>query len=1414
MRKIAKWALAAFAILILVNIIPKLSFADNTASVYYIKNSYTQGAYLYEANGVLRYGIPVEGDKSFQWSVEEKDTNKLIKNVATGDYITLEGHGGENVEGYWGEPVRCEALVDGKDTFLWQFDLGEGQNLLSAAAVYQGFALHLENATAGQPYAQKITGDQLNWGNMKWDFITADKIDIASMVFEGFCIQNAGDGSYLRVDNGKLTRGVPSGQDDAYIWYVEQQADGTKAIKNKKTGQYLTMGAFDSSTKTIGLADLVKGDNKFSWNLELSLSETILSATTGFENYGIISDDTSKTNAKCDDILSKGKNLTDSMKWNFVPSASVTVVAGDLVMPDGIYNLKNCWYSLYLIDDNGKAIYGNAQPSDKNAQWQIIYDSQSKKTALKNVGSGQYLYSNNGQLVFSSTETYYWNLKRHMNQDYPTAIVFQDSQTVTSYLHMESLSGFAEDSNAVQPTWGTPHWQPIKYDEAASSSTGTALTIPTDYIRLYSTAADGQYLYENTSGAVIYKKCNASDPKSHWKLVQSDKAGVYYMQNRDTGDYITNKGNGTLRCMPKDQATTEGSLWEVAAGNAENTLRFNNYYSDKDAYQQPYMNIQKLTGFAQSGLVPADDASSQWIYETAGQDTSTAAAAQEINVPVNTYKDTNLYKLLYNNQYLDSLYQLEYYANTVRILDTKANKYLYYNNGWQLANLSDKTKAELSWQPTTKAGAVILKSGDTKLQLEAVPGSGYYDAASAFTSGNKLIFTVFADRADTFKVDVNYKGKNAPVVAEVNGISQGSFTLPEKDGISLSLNKGINTISFTGASDIAGITINNSVNQNYRGASTSYIAYQAEDCNSTGTVMDENRAYHEVSSEASGRLAVTLDRSGQYVKVTLLQPANSLVVRYCIPDSQDGTGLDATLNLYIDGQKYQALNMTSKYSWVYGAYPWTNNPVDGNAHHFFDEINLVLDKTYPAGTVIKLQKDAANQAQYYIIDEVDAENIPAASLQPENSLSITDYGAVAGDGQDDSKALYDCIAAAQQQGKEVWIPAGVFYITNPTSDYDKGDQQDKNRGIIITKDNLVIRGAGMWYSVLQGDYAAFFIKASNVSLYDFSLRGTATARRDSIDPSAIETDYNTPKMTNLTVQNLWIEHYKTGIWTHNMDGMHIVGCRIRDTFADGMNLRKGSSNAVVEQCDIRNTGDDAIALWSAMASDTNVKVRFNTVGLQWLANNIAVYGGTDIEVTDNLLYDTVVNGAGVNISSNFDPKPFAGTITVARNTLLRCGSQDSNNNQNDGAIWFNTVSGNDNNATVQVKDNLIVNSTCQGISFSNRGNTSNVTLDSNIIIESGSYGIDILKSTKGSIHDINSYIQDSMLEPVNNSSPNTMQLVSEVVQPQAQSGQPSDQATQTDKSSSTIPVVLVVSALVIIAAAGGLILMKKKHKRG
>ncbi len=1284
-----KGAFTAFVIILFFTVIPEISLADTPDKVRYIRSNYTQGAYLYDAQGVLRYGIPTREDDRYQWIIEEKSSYKVIKNAATGNYITLEGHGDETVEGSWGEVISCSPFKEKKDTYLWEFELGEGQNLLSAGRAYQGFALHMENAGEGRPFAQRISGDQLAWGNMKWDFLKTEEMDFDSAVNHGFCIRSTETGAYLRTDNGALTNGIPDGPDDAYIWFIEEQADGSKAIRNKKTSRYITMAAYDSTSLTLGLADYAEGDDAFAWSLSISKSVPILSASKAYTGYGLYLEAASGRRVRCGEILS-GDRLTGSeisktgwsegvltggMRWNVIPSSEVAEVSGDMVLAEGSYQLKNSWYDLYLIQDGKSAVYGNAKAEDGNAQWKLAYDAASGLTALQNAESGEYLYirEDTGSLEFSKEQIFYWKLLRHKNNEFPKAVIFQDSGRPDSYLHMESLNGRAEASNAVQPTWGTPHWEPIRVDEAETGSTGSGtdtglqalekIMASGNYIRLFSSAAEGEYLYENSSGAIAYRACDAGDARSHWKLTAGDAKGTYFLQNRETGDYVINKGNGTLRCLPEDQgAAGDGSLWGVMAGTREQTLLISSYYTDVPSYLRAYLNIQKLSGMAQSSLVSIEEATTQWNYEEAQVETVAASEKEAQAVPLRTFTDTRQYLIYENEQVLEGIFELQYTGSRVRIRETESDKYLYEDKSWELY---------------TRAGTDYLKSGDTKLRLK----------------------------------------KYLPVGAGESGLPAS-----------------------------------------YRGADLPYVAYQAEDCITTGTVLEENRAYHEIPSEAAGRLAVRLDRTGQNIKITLVEPANALTIRYCIPDSPDGQGMDATLNLYIDGKKKQAVDLTSRYSWVYGSYPWTNQPADGQPHHFFDETGIRLDRTYPAGTVIKLQKDAANYAEYYIIDEVDAEEAAEAHLQPRNSLSITDYGAVAGDGQDDSKAVYDCMKAALEQGREIWIPAGVFDINSPTGGYDARDGQDKNRGILIIEDNVTFRGAGMWHSVLQGDYAAFFIKASNTALYDFSLRGTAEARRDAIDPSAIESDYNTYDMKNLTVQNIWIQHYKTGIWIHNMDGMKVAGCRIRDTFADGINLRKGTSNAVVEQCDIRNTGDDAIALWSSEKSDTNIKISFNTVGLQWLANSIAVYGGTDIEITDNVIYDTVVNGAGINISTNFDPQPFAGTVTVARNTLLRCGSEDGNNKQDNGAIWFNTVQGNDNRAKVLVLDNLILNSSRQGISFSNRGAISDVLLEGNAILGSGTYGIDVLKGARGNAAAKNNLIRDMMLEAVNNSAGDSFTL--------------------------------------------------------
>jgi len=83
------------------------------------------------------------------------------------------------------------------------------------------------------------------------------------------------------------------------------------------------------------------------------------------------------------------------------------------------------------------------------------------------------------------------------------------------------------------------------------------------------------------------------------------------------------------------------------------------------------------------------------------------------------------------------------------------------------------------------------------------------------------------------------------------------------------------------------------------GAKVPYIRYEAE--NGTvvgGQVVGPNRTIGDLAGEASGRRAVKLNNLGDSVQWIATAPANSLVVRYCIPDSDDGVGLDATLSFF------------------------------------------------------------------------------------------------------------------------------------------------------------------------------------------------------------------------------------------------------------------------------------------------------------------------------------------------------------------------------------------------------------------------------------------------------------------------------------------------------------------------------------
>ncbi|WP_410571538.1 discoidin domain-containing protein [Amycolatopsis sp. cmx-4-61] len=513
-----------------------------------------------------------------------------------------------------------------------------------------------------------------------------------------------------------------------------------------------------------------------------------------------------------------------------------------------------------------------------------------------------------------------------------------------------------------------------------------------------------------------------------------------------------------------------------------------------------------------------------------------------------------------------------------------------------------------------------------------------------------------------------------------------------------------------------------------RGASVPFLEQEAENAATNGSVIGPNRAAGTLAGEASGRKAVTLSGQGQYVEFTLTAPANSIDFRYSLPDSVNGT-----ISLYVGGAHNRDIALTSKWAWYYGSYPFTNNPGDGHAHHFYDETRALLGTSYPAGTKIKLQVDAGDVTPV-TVDLADFEQVGAAAARPANSVSVTDYGATANDTTDDAGAFDAAVAAARGQGKEVWIPSGTFTL-----------------GHHITVDQVTIRGAGPWYSVLTGLRAGIFGKgepescgtpaypgnpavpgtSSAVKLYDFAIIGQVDARVDCDQSNAVGGALGGGSV----VQNLWLQHTKVGLWLDGpFDGLTVSGNRILDQTADGLNLHQGISNVTVTNNFLRNTGDDGLAMWSEHEADHHNTFSFNTVLLPILANNIAVYGGHDNTVSDNVVADNQDQGGGLHIANRFSAVPLSGTTTVARNTAIRTGVLDSNWQFGVGALWFD---GRDSAITgrIDVTDNDLVDNNYEAIQFID-GATTDVHFDGVRITGAGTFAWQLQSKPSGSVKNV------------------------------------------------------------------------------
>ncbi|MFB7050259.1 CARDB domain-containing protein [Streptomyces microflavus] len=664
---------------------------------------------------------------------------------------------------------------------------------------------------------------------------------------------------------------------------------------------------------------------------------------------------------------------------------------------------------------------------------------------------------------------------------------------------------------------------------------------------------------------------------------------------------------------------------------------------------------------------------------------------------------------------------------------------------------------------TTASPLVVGQSPGPDLEVRSITSSPSNPAVGAAVS---------------FTVAVHNRGTSAVSAGTVTRLTVGSTTLngttpaiPAGSTVNVAISGSWTAASggatLTATADATNQVAETSETNNVlarsivvgRGAAVPYTEYEAEDAAYQGTLLtsDAERTFGHTNfaTESSGRKSVRLNSTGEFVEFTSTNASNSIVVRNSIPDAAGGGGREATISLYANGQFVRKLDLSSKHSWLYGNTDspegLTNTP-GGDARRLFDESHALLAQTYPAGTKFRLQRDSGDNASFYIIDLIDLEQVAAPSSQPSGCVSITTYGAVANDGIDDTAAIQRAVTA-NQNGEIgcVWIPAGQWRQEQKILTDDPLNRGQWNQ---VGISNVTIRGAGMWHSQLytltppheagginhphEGNFG--FDIDDNTKISDIAIFGSGTIRGgDGNHEGGVALNGRFGKDTKIS--NVWIEHANVGVWAgrdfDNIpalwgpgDGVEFTGMRIRNTYADGINFANGTRNSTVYNSSFRNTGDDALAVWSSKyVKDQSVDIghdnsfRNNTIQLPWRANGIAIYGGYGNKIENNIVSDTM-NYPAIMLATDHDPLPFSGQTLIANNALYRTGGAFWNEDQEFGAITLFPqnlpIPG------VTIRDTDIIDSTYDGIQFKTGGGVMQDVRIENVRIDKSNNGSGIL----------------------------------------------------------------------------------------
>jgi hypothetical protein len=194
--------------------------------------------YLYEASdGTVRYGLTNPQDESAHWTVDTSDGLSRIKNIKTGNYITIAA-----------TPQRHQALTtkaSGDSTSeQWIIDHSSraGYMIIRSATVpVANLVIHEEDQLG---FAEASSDINITFESPQWAFVSINEPQPESQPVQ---IQSKQRPTHvIYEENGLLKHGVKKSDDRSSQWYIENdENEDYIVIRNRETGHLITQNETD-----------------------------------------------------------------------------------------------------------------------------------------------------------------------------------------------------------------------------------------------------------------------------------------------------------------------------------------------------------------------------------------------------------------------------------------------------------------------------------------------------------------------------------------------------------------------------------------------------------------------------------------------------------------------------------------------------------------------------------------------------------------------------------------------------------------------------------------------------------------------------------------------------------------------------------------------------------------------------------------------------------------------------------------------------------------------------------------------------------------------------------------------------------------------------------------------------------------